>query len=166
MLVQPQFWNNTTDPATDKVFGFDIDVLAGAAGDPAASVLDLNGYRGAIVTVGHSPRSGGAAAQSQFRLKHGDAADSDTHEFIDADVGGWGFFRLSTAGTGFPRPLTFLVDAKNTKRYLSASHEANGNQYYAATAIPVGPLYAKDDLDDTRDLFITGSGELSFPDLS
>ena len=139
----------------------DQDATAGEAGSVAA--LDLNGYRGAIITVHHSPRGGASASFCRFR--QGDTADWTLHEDIGDSL--YGFIRKGVTESGFPRALSVLIDTSRFKRYISVTHATGANQYVGVVGMPILPIQAsKDQLDRTtanKNLFITSAGELTFP---
>jgi len=162
MLAAPGFYNGLVKDGTGYT-----EADLGIGDTTVASTLDTNGYRGALITVHHSPRAG--TGNSIMSFAHGDDADSDNHEVI-GNPNEVTFIRSSGIQGGTSRAVTVLVDTSRLKRYLSVLHLTGGNQLVCVTATPILPLQPrKDQLDRTtagKNLFITGTGELSFPAVS
>lgn len=164
MVIAPQLFVKAVDANIDPdLDGADTDLTAGQGN---AVVADLNGFRGAIVCVYHSPTPASNPIATIARLKHGDTDNYSEHEFVDDDVN-VSFVRTGQAGLGVGGVmLTFLVAAARVKRFLSVEVfiQTGANTYQAATITPIGPKVAKpSNVDRSANLFLTTSGTPSFP---
>lgn len=166
MAVAPQVYVRGTSPLfSPDVQGVDLD-LAAAPG--VATVADLNGFRGAIVTIYHSTTTTSNATSIQQRLRHGATATYSEHDYVSSDLL-WAFLQPGIGAGGASGMFTFLVDASRIERYLSVEgFISNGlGAFQAASITPIGPLNAKSgNVSQSNNLFITSSGTQSFPNLN
>jgi len=165
IAVSPQTYIRATSVLFDPdTVGIDVDAAAGPA---VAGVADLNGYRGAIVTIFHTPSTTNNAAAVSARLKHGPTNVYSEHDYVSSDLE-WAFLQPGVGLGGTMEMLTFLVDSSRVERYLSVEGLiSNGvGTIQAAIITPVGAKYArKDNVDQANNLFVTASGSQTFPSL-
>lgn len=165
LAIAPQTYIRTTNPIfSPGVPGIDSDT---AAGPDTSAVADLSGFRGAIVTVYHTPTTTTNAAALSIRIKHGATATFSEHDYVSSDLL-WAFLMPGTGLGGVFEMLTFIVDASRVERYLSVEGLiSNGlGSFQAATITPIGPINARTtNLDTNTNLFVTASGDQTYPDL-